>query len=292
MRWLYHLVPRGAHLPDDYAPPSLARDGFVHLSFLDAVAESARLHFPAGVALDVWRVDPRRLDAPLALATTPRGPMPHLHGPLPRDAVRAVTPLEALETQPDAVTGHRVVFVAFEGMTLLDLVGVHDPVSRVRTMGFDADATTEIVGVTGRVWCSDGATLAVERVRPPLDDADLVVVPGGRDTRRLQRDEAVVAWLASRPANRAVASVCSGALLLGAAGRLRGRRATTHRSAFEELAAHGAEVVAERVVRDGAVWTAGGVTSGIDLGLALVEWLTDRATRDAVARQMEVAGEG
>ena len=83
------------------------------------------------------------------------------------------------------------------------------------------------------------------------------------------------------------ASVCSGALLLGAAGFLEGLRATTHASSFDELAKYCREVVDERIVDEGAIITAGGVSSSIDLGLYLVEKIDSRDAAEKIARQME-----
>lgn len=101
MRWLYHLLPRHLPLDDPYAPASLAAEGFVHCSYKPAVAESARLHFPPGAALDVLQIDPRRLELRVEDADTPRGPMPHVFGPIPRRAVVARLPLSALDDAPD-----------------------------------------------------------------------------------------------------------------------------------------------------------------------------------------------
>ncbi len=83
------------------------------------------------------------------------------------------------------------------------------------------------------------------------------------------------------------ASVCTGALLLGAAGFLKGKRATTHPNNFDELAPYCAEVVDERVVDEGDIVTARGVTSAIDLGLYLVERLASAAARARIAKQMD-----
>lgn len=281
MRWLYHVVTRGGR------DAVVAPEGFVHCSYRDAVAETARLYF-AGIDVDVLQIDPRRLDARVEVAATPRGPMPHVHGAVARDAIRATLGVDAMATAPDAVTGARFAFVAFDGMTLLDLVGMHDPISRIRAMGFDATSTCEIVGATGATaWAADGATLTVDRVRPPLDAFDVLLVPGGLGTRALERDADVIAWLASFPANRLNASVCTGALLLGAAGRLRGRRATTHASALGRLAEHGATAVRERVVDEGQLVTAGGVTSALDLGLHVVRRFYGDEVAKKIAAQME-----
>jgi len=113
-----------------------------------------------------------------------------------------------------------------------------------------------------------------------LGDPDLVLVPGGGWNQRPERG----AWAEARrgvigaamkarhEAGRPLGSICTGALLLGHAGLLRGRRAITHHEALEDLAGYGAEVVhGERFVDDGDIITAGGVTSGIDMALWLVE---------------------
>ena len=105
MRWLFHVL----HASDvswgsdgRYRPASLADEGFIHASYQDAVLESARLYFPAGADLRVLAIDPRRLDVPVEVASTPRGPMPHILGAIPRDAVRILAVEEVIE-HPDRV---------------------------------------------------------------------------------------------------------------------------------------------------------------------------------------------
>lgn len=91
MRWLFHVAERGqlGRMADGrYAPASLAREGFVHASYREAVAESARLYFPVGAELVLFAIDPRRLDVPVEVVATPRGPMPHVRGAIPADALR------------------------------------------------------------------------------------------------------------------------------------------------------------------------------------------------------------
>jgi putative intracellular protease/amidase/uncharacterized protein (DUF952 family) len=286
-RWLYHLAEE-RELGEAWAPPSLGEEGFVHCSFADQVRESARLHFHAAAKLHVHRVDPRRVGARIRLAPTARGPMPHVEGPLVRDAVVDATPLDAFRG-PDRVAGTRFGFVAFRGMTLLDLVGVLDPISRIASMGFDRTSTFEIVAAhEGAAWEGHGARLETARVRPELSAFDVLVVPGGPAARELAEDAEVAAWLRTFPANRWAVSVCTGALLLGAAGRLRGKRATTHTSALGELEAFGAEPVRSRIVDEGDVTTGAGVTSGIDVGLHVVRELCGDEARARVAAQMEV----
>ncbi len=290
MRWLYHVLPRSqASLSKgSYAPASLAEEGFVHASYQPLAEESARLYVEDDpVAL---RIDPRRLPVPVVEADTPRGPMPHIHGPVARDAIAGVVEIQALADAPDRVRGTRIGFVAFEGMTLLDLVGALDPLSRIRSMGFDDSSSCEVIAGTlgSAVWEGHGAKLRVQRVRPSLAEFDLVVLPGGAGTRQLVKDTAFVRWLGTFPSNRLATSVCTGSLLWGAAGRLRGKRATTHASAMGDLAGHGAQAVRARVVDEGQLVTAAGVSAAIDLGLHLALRLEGPEVARRIAEQMEL----
>lgn len=299
MRWLFHVVKEedlSWGKDGRYAPPSLAEEGFVHASFKDAVERSAALYFPKDASLRVLAIDPRRLDVPVLVEETPRGPMPHVHGSVVYDAVRVLSLADVAE-HPDEVKGTRIGLVAFDGMTLLDLVGPLDALSRIATMGFDPTMSCEVVALTRPeadptvvdvvVWSAWGAKLSAARFRPPLDAFDVLVVPGGAGARALVEDPSVGEYLASFPHNRLLASVCTGALLLGAAGRLEGKRATTHASSLGELERYGAKAVADRVVDEGRVVTAGGVTAGIDLGLHLVRRLEGAEVAAAIAKQME-----
>ncbi len=89
-RWLYHALLAADDVGDPYEASSLAQEGFIHASFAPSVAETVALYFPADAPLRILQVDPRLLTAEVRVVETPRGPMPHLHGPLPRAAVIAV----------------------------------------------------------------------------------------------------------------------------------------------------------------------------------------------------------
>lgn len=289
MRWLYHVLPRGTDLGERYAPPSVVIEGFVHCSFRDEVRESALLYFPRDIGLEVLRIDPRRLDARVEVVGSPRGPMPHVHGPIPRDAVAAVLPLDRIDAEPDRVTGTHFGFVAFEGMTLLDLVGALDPISRIASMGFDPGARTSLLSLASeRVWTCEGAALSVDQIRPPLGGMDVLIVPGGLGTRALCEDPSVIEYLATFPPNRLLASVCTGSLLLGAAGRLTGRRATTHWTVMTELARYGATPVDARLVDEGQLITAAGVSCALDLGMHLVRRFAGDEAARKIATQMQL----
>lgn len=133
---------------------------------------------------------------------------------------------------------------------------------------------------------ANGLSLDIDRIKPPLGEYDLVFFPGGTGARELRHDESFIEWVQTAETCDYLTSVCTGSLLLGAAGFLDGRKATTHPAAFDTLAEY-AEVVEDRVVQDGNVITGRGVSSSIDLGLSIVELLADGETRQAIAEQMD-----
>ncbi|MGE5839793.1 MAG: DJ-1/PfpI family protein, partial [Deltaproteobacteria bacterium] len=162
----------------------------------------------------------------------------------------------------------KTAFVIFDRMTALDLIGVYDPLTRLKSMNFVPEFNWQICAFTEEVSDDRGLHLVPDTVAEPLAAYDIIVVPGGFGTRALQHDKAFIRWLRSAAPVKLKTSVCTGALLLGSAGFLAGKRATTHPSAFEELKPYCATVVADRrIVDEGEIVTAQGVTSAIDLGV-------------------------
>ncbi|MEZ5205230.1 MAG: DJ-1/PfpI family protein [Acidimicrobiales bacterium] len=152
--------------------------------------------------------------------------------------------------------------------TALDAIGPYQVLSQVP----DAEVVL-CAAEAGRVSDDNGLLhLEVERTFADVPTPDITLVPGGFVTRRLARDRhPIVDWLAAaHETTTCTTSVCTGALLLGAAGILDGLDATTHWFAYDELARYGAHPTEQRVVRQGKVWTAAGVSAGIDLALTLV----------------------
>jgi cyclohexyl-isocyanide hydratase len=181
----------------------------------------------------------------------------------------------------------RIAFVIYDGMTSLDFIGVYDPLTRLRTMAFMPDLRWEVCAFTREVSDSTGLRFTPTKVGESLGDYDMVVVPGGFGSRNLVDNGEFVRWLRSASPCRFKVSVCTGSLLLGAAGFLRGRKATTHRSAFSELRKFCEEVVDMRIVDEGEVITARGVTSSIDLGLYLCEKLAGREAMERIRNQID-----
>ncbi|MCD5974315.1 DJ-1/PfpI family protein [Pseudomonas quasicaspiana] len=122
---------------------------------------------------------------------------------------------------------------------------------------------------------------------PPLD---VLCIPGGQGIDPLLEDEQTLAFIRKQARTvKYLTSVCTGALVLGAAGLLKGKRATTHWASHELLESFGAIAVHERVVRDGNLMTGGGVTAGIDFALTLVGELFGEVQAQTVQLQLEYA---
>lgn len=178
--------------------------------------------------------------------------------------------------------------LVFPGLTLLDLVGAYDSLRRVGPMGIDREVSVRIIGTEAEIADETGLIVQPDAVYDDLAGYDLLYVPGGTGTRTLMHDPRLLAYLATWGGERPLASVCTGALLLGAAGYLKELRATTHHRALDLLTPLCREVVAnQRIVDEGRVVTAGGVASSLDLGLYLVEKYWGAAARETIAAQME-----
>ncbi|OGL13840.1 MAG: hypothetical protein A3F92_12355 [Candidatus Rokubacteria bacterium RIFCSPLOWO2_12_FULL_71_22] len=182
----------------------------------------------------------------------------------------------------------RIAFLVFPRLTFLDLVGGYDALRRVATMSIDPEVTHRIVGTEPEIADETGLVVKPDGVYEDLARFDLLYVPGGLGARSLMDDARLLEYLRTWGTARPVASVCTGALLLGRAGYLRGKRATTHHRALDLLRPLCREVVSDRrIVDEGQVVTAGGVASALDLGLYLVERFWGADARVKIAAQME-----
>jgi len=179
----------------------------------------------------------------------------------------------------------RIAFIIYDGMTALDFVGVYDPVTRLKSMGFMPDLEWDVCAYSNPVEGS-GLLFTPAKVAEPLGDYDMVIVPGGFGTRTLVEDAGFLEWLRTSADCKFKISVCTGSILLGAAGLLNGKKATTHPTSFEELKQY-CNVVDRRIVDEGDVITARGVTSAIDLGLYLCEKLAGRDVKERIRVQMD-----
>lgn len=181
-------------------------------------------------------------------------------------------------------------FIVFQGMTMLDFVGFYDPVTRLKTMGLVQDIMWDICSFTDDVVDTAGLQIKPNKHRESLSIYDMVFFPGGFARRNLICDRDFMQWIQSCSHCKLKVSVCTGALILGKAGFLKEKRATTHPNVLGELKEYCREVVNERVVDEGDIITARGVTSSIDLGLYICKKLYGKDAQERIASQMDYHG--
>ncbi|MDR5783704.1 DJ-1/PfpI family protein [Caballeronia sp. LZ065] len=173
----------------------------------------------------------------------------------------------------------------FPRVQQLDMTGPYDVFAQI------ADARVHLIAKTREpVTSSAGMILTPDTTFDDCPPLDVICIPGGAGVGDLMEDEATLGFIRTQAANaRYVTSVCTGSLVLGAAGLLRGKRATTHWAYHALLAELGAVPVQARVVRDGNLFTGGGVTAGIDFALTLVAELVGESEAQAIQLQLEYA---
>jgi len=164
----------------------------------------------------------------------------------------------------------RIGILLYDGVEELDAVGVYEVLAKAKQLHPKLDLTVRFRAMKEEITGALGMKFLAHEVLRDLSDLDLVIVPGGAGRAEVVKDREFLSRLLNFGTEKPIASVCTGALILVAAGLLAGRKATTHRSFMDELRTV-ADVVEDRVVEDGLVTTAGGVTASIDLGLHLLE---------------------
>jgi putative intracellular protease/amidase len=174
----------------------------------------------------------------------------------------------------------------YDKFTTLDAIGPYEVLSRLRgsTVTFVAERRGPVTADTGML------SMIAEASISELPHPDLVLVPGGPGQSGQMDDGPVHEWLRAADATSTwTASVCTGSLILAAAGLLAGRRATSHWLALEPLADYGVQAVSERVVIDGKYVTAAGVSAGIDMALELAGRIAGRGAAEAIQLMLEYA---
>ena len=175
----------------------------------------------------------------------------------------------------------KIAIALYDRFTALDAIGPYETLSRI------PGAEVVFVGCEKRLFRTDLQALAVQvgASFAEVDRADVLVVPGGPGTREMMTDRPLIEWVQKIHAtSQWTTSVCTGSLVLGAAGLLKGLDATTHWGCMTELASTGANPVTERVVIRGKIVTAAGVSAGIDMGLTLAA----RIAGDDVAKAIQL----
>lgn len=185
-----------------------------------------------------------------------------------------------------------IAVLVFDGVEELDFVGPWEVLAAWASQHPDDAVEVYTVGWTGReIECAKRLHVTADRSREELGTPDVLLVPGGRGTRPLVKDEAFLEMLRQTAGRGArIASVCTGSLTLAAAGLLDGKPATTHWSAVETLAGLGRNIEVrpdERFVSIGSIVTAAGVSAGIDMALHLVAELSSVERAREVRRYIQ-----
>jgi transcriptional regulator GlxA family with amidase domain len=160
-----------------------------------------------------------------------------------------------------------IAILLFDRFTALDAVGPYEVLTRIpgATVTFVAEAEGPVRTDTGRLAITADATIA------ELTEPEILLIPGGPGQTALETNPAVLGWIRhAHETTTWTTSVCTGSLVLGAAGLLEGKKATSHWLALDQLEKYGATPTLERVVIEGKIITAAGVSSGIDMALTLV----------------------
>jgi transcriptional regulator GlxA family with amidase domain len=178
----------------------------------------------------------------------------------------------------------QVAYLLYDRFTALDIIGPHDVLNSVP--GNESIFVAEQPGPIRNE--SDTLSLVADASLDEVPNPDIVVVPGGFGNRMLLEHEPLHEWIrGAHETSTWTTSVCTGSLLLAAAGLLDGAPATTHWLARDVLAELGAKPVADRIVQHGKIITAGGVSSGIDMALELVTKINGKEVAQAVQLGIE-----
>lgn len=178
----------------------------------------------------------------------------------------------------------RIAVLIFDRLTALDAIGPYEVLSRL-----PGAELTFVAKEPGSKRTDTGALgIFADLSLRDIPDPEIVLVPGGEGNRPLMGDTEVLDWLrGAHETSTWTTSVCTGALVLGAAGILEGKRATTHWAYLDRLRELGAEPVQERVVEDGKIITGAGVSAGIDMALTLASRVAGEAVAQAIQLGIE-----
>jgi transcriptional regulator GlxA family with amidase domain len=184
----------------------------------------------------------------------------------------------------------KLAYIIFEGITWLDLIGCYEPLSKLKSNNFIPDLSWDICGYEEMNHDIFGFGVKTQLIKTSLANYDAIIVPGGIGTRKWMKDPEFLEWIKTAEPVKYKISVCTGSLLLGAAGFLKDKTATTNFQEYEALKPFCKTVSTDRIVDDNNVITAGAVTSSIDLGLYLCKKWAGEEAASAIRRKIDYRG--
>jgi transcriptional regulator GlxA family with amidase domain len=184
----------------------------------------------------------------------------------------------------------KLAYIVFEGITWLDFIGIYDPVSRLKSLNYLPDLSWDICSYSAIAKDNFGLEIKPTKIKNQFSDYNAIIVPGGWGTRQLQFDTGFINWIKTAEKVKHKISICTGSLILGAAGFLKNKTATTNFNEYEALKPYCKKISTERIVEDGDVITAAAVTASIDLGLFLCRKWVGTEAEQAIRKKMDYHG--
>lgn len=181
----------------------------------------------------------------------------------------------------------KLAYIVFDGITWLDFVGIYDPLSRLKSMNYIPELSWDICGYTETAKDNFGLEIRPTKIKTPLAGYDAIIVPGGHGTRELQYNTEFIHWIKTAEFASSKISICTGSLILGAAGFLKNKTATTNFREYEALRPYCEKISTERIVEDGNVITAGAVSASLDLGLFLCNKWAGKQAAEEIRKRMD-----
>lgn len=176
-----------------------------------------------------------------------------------------------------------ITFLFYDGMTTLDIIGPHEVLAHMPGVTLQRVAKR-----VGRVRAGFGLELTAEYALSQITHTDILVIPGASSATSFSHEPEILNWIkAIHETTQWTTSVCTGSLILGAAGLLQGKKATSHWAVLDRLPRWGAIAVSERVVQEGKIMTAAGVSAGIDMALLLVDKVAGRELAETLQLGIE-----
>lgn len=182
----------------------------------------------------------------------------------------------------------QIAIIVYQNLTLLDLVGFTDAVQRLKSMKLIDDLKLTYCAVEQPITDNFDFAVRVDEIKPDLARFDLVFIPGGLGSRILLSNSEFLNWIRSANSVPLKAAVCTGSLILGAAGLLEEKKATTHFDEYELLHQYTSQVIEADLVEDQGLITAGAVASSLVLGLHICKLLTSDKEAMLIAKRMGI----
>ena len=180
----------------------------------------------------------------------------------------------------------KLAYIVYDGMSWLDLIGVYDPVSRLKSKGYNTEITWEFCAFSEGASDQFGLAMKPDRVKQILKGYDVIIVPGGVGVKALLSQPNFIEWLKGAEETPLKIATCTGSLLFAKAGFLQNKKATTHFAKHDVLREMNVDVVNQRVVDDGNIITSDTGVAAIELGLYLCEKWSGAEAKNTIQKEL------